>query len=351
VNNRASLPVGVVSLLAWIVGLLLSAKAALLGWLAAFVAFVSIPIGCLAVLMMVILVPGRWRSLYTGPLLLGSALLPVAAIALLPILCGVAILYGWTEPGATAAYPAFKAAWLSPGFFVVRQLIYFVFFIGLWLAVLLLPSSRNGIAAIGLIVYALVASWMGVDLAESVTPAFHSSIYGMIILAGGWMSAVAVVSLVGALSRSGPAPLSAAGAFMVALLAWAYLHAMQFIVIWSGDIPEEVGWYLVRGTGGWAWVTAALYLLQGFAPFFAMLSPAIRSSWRAMGAIAALTLLMRAVESAWLILPGQPAGWPELVLALPALVAMAALGLAAVDAMERRKPEWFEMRGFASARI
>jgi hypothetical protein len=350
-NSRAVMPAGVLGLIGWIAGLVLSAKAALLGWLVAFVAFASIPIGCLAVLMMAILVPGRWRSLYTGPLLLGSALLPVAAIALIPILAGVAILYGWAAPGAAASYPAFKAEWLSPGFFILRQIIYFAILIGLWLALLLVPLARSAIAAGGLILYALIASWIGVDLAESITPNFHSSIYGLIILAGGWMSAVAVVSLLGASSRIGPAPLSAAGAFIVALLAWAYLHAMQFIVIWSGDIPEEVGWYLVRGTGGWAWVTAALYLLQGFAPFFAMLSPAIRSSWRAMGAIAALTLLMRAVESAWLILPGQPAGWPELVLALPALVAMAALGLAAVDAMERRKPEWFEMRGFASARI
>jgi hypothetical protein len=350
-NFRTSLMAGILALGGWIIGLLLSAKAALLGWLVAFIAFASVPVGCLAVLMMVILVPGRWRSLYTGPLLLGSALLPVAAIALVPILLGVAILYGWAEPGATAGYPAFKAAWLSPGFFIVRQILYFVILIGLWLAILLVPPGRSAVAALGLIVYALIASWIGVDLAESVTPDFHSSIYGLIMLAGGWMSAVAVVSLLGAGSRSGPAPLSAAGAFMVALLAWAYLHAMQFIVIWSGDIPEEVGWYLVRGTGGWAWVTAALYLLQGFVPFFAMLSPAIRSSWRMMGAIAALTLVMRGVESAWLILPGEPAGWPVFVLALLALVGMAGLGMAIVSAMRRRRPAWFEWRGLPAASL
>ena len=146
---------------------------------------------------------------------------------------------------------------------------------------------------------------------------------------------------VGVGAEAKPPGLAAAGAFMVALLAWGYLHAMQFIVIWAGDIPEEVRWYLARGTGGWAVVTAVLFLVQGFGPFFAILSPSVRSSRKAMTAIALVTLAMRPVEAAWLVLPQQEGVWAALLLAVAALIAMAGVGAAAVAALRKRRPEVF----------
>ncbi len=338
---RYSLPVGLAALAAWVVGLVFATKAALLGWLVAAVAFASVPVGCLAVLMMVVLVPGTWRRLYTGPLLLGSALLPVAAIAVVPVLVGMGVIYSWTDPSVTSAYPAFKAAWLSPGFFAARQVIYWGILIGLWLTMLLRPALRLPFAAAGLIVYALVGSWMGIDLVETVTPDFHSSIYGLLMLASGWVAAIAFALAVGLGPARTPAPLSAAGAFFVAMLMWAYLHAMQFLVIWSGDLPDEVGWYISRGTHGWEWVTALLYLGQAIGPFFAMLMPAVRNSRRAMVAIALLTLALRPVESAWFILPQLDWTWPTLILTVAALAAMAGLGAACVALLKSRRPEWF----------
>jgi hypothetical protein len=338
---RFSLPVGLAALAAWVVGLVFVAKAALLGWLVALVAFASIPVGCLAMLMMVVLVPGSWRRLYTGPLLLGSALLPLAAIAVVPVLIGMGSLYSWSDPNVTAAYPAFKAAWLSPAFFAVRQAIYWAILIGLWLAMLLRPALRLACAAVGLIVYALVASWMGIDLAETITPDFHSSIYGLLMLASGWVAAIGFALAIGLAPARTPAPISAAGAFLVAMLMWAYLHAMQFIVIWSGDLPDEVGWYVSRGTHGWEWLTALLYLGQAIGPFFALLMPAVRNSRRAMVIIGLLTLGLRPIESAWLILPQQSFGWAVWLLAPLALLAMAGLGGASVAALRGRLPDWF----------
>jgi hypothetical protein len=338
---RYALLAGLIALAAWIGGLAFAAKAALLGWLIAFLAFSSVAIGCLAVLMMLVLVPGTWRRLYTGPLLIGSALLPVAALAVIPVLLGLGTLYSWTDPGVTAAYPAFKAAWLSPGFFIARQAAYWAILLGLWLGLLLLPPARTAIAAIGLIAYALVGSWMGIDVAETLTPGFHSSIYGLLILGGQWIAALAFAIAVGVGAEGKPPGLAAAGAFMVALLAWGYLHAMQFIVMWAGDIPDEVGWYLARGKNGWEFATAILFLVQGIGPFFAMLSPSVRSSRNAMVAIALITLAMRPIEAAWLVLPEQDVGWAAWPLALVALVAMAGFGAAATAALQRRRADWF----------
>ena len=347
-NPRYALGAGLIGLALCAAGLFFAAKAALLGWLVALVAFSSVPIGCLSLLMMVVLVPGSWRQLYTAPLLLGSALLPLAAIAVIPILLGLGSLYSWTDPAVTAHYPAFKAAWLSPAFFIGRQAIYWAILLGLWIALLLLPAARTAISAVGLIAFALVGSWMGIDLAETLTPDFHSSIYGLLILGGEWLSGLGFGIAVG-LGLSGKwrsAPISAAGALMVALLMWAYFQAMQFIVMWSGDLPDEVGWYLVRATGAWVWVTGLLFLGQGLVPFFALLSPAVRSSTIAMTAIALVTLAMRAVESAWLMLPGQSGALPACGFALLALVAMGGLGAAMISALRARRLEWFDGRRF-----
>jgi hypothetical protein len=346
-NARLSLVAGLIALAAWLAALVLAPKAALLGWLVAFLVFAPVPIGCLSVLMMLVLVPGSWRRLYTRPMLLGSALLPVAALAVVPLLVGVGALYPWADPAIAASYAPFKAAWLSPGFFVVRQVAWFAILFGLWAGLILLPVARAGIAAGGLIAWALVASWMGVDLAESLTPAFHSSIYGLLILGGEWMAAIGFGIAVGLGTTSKPPGLAAAGALMVALLMWAYLHAMQFVVIWSGDIPDEVVWYLARGSGVWAFVSAILFLGQGFGPFFAMLSPSVRSSRSAMIAIGLVTLAMRGVETAWLLLPAQAEAGSAVLFALVAVVAMAGLGAAYLQALARRAPDWLDGHRFA----
>lgn len=338
---------GLAGLAVWVAGLLFAAKTALLSWLVAFLAFSSVPIGSLAILAMVTLVPGSWRALYTRPLLIGATLLPAACAAVLPLLLGMGILYSWTDPSVTAAYPAFKAAWLSPGFFVARQAIYWAVLLGLWLALLLRPIGRIPIAAGGLIAYALFSSWMGVDLTETVRPDFHSSIWGLLVLSNQWIAAAAFAILASLAVHGRKAPFSAAGAFTVALLAWAYLHAMQFLVIWSGDLPDEVVWYLDRGTGGWAFATAALFLVQGFGPFFALLSPYVRENRGRMMVIAGLTLAMRPFEAAWLILPGQGASWIALLMIPAALVAMVGLGAFAAGRIARWRPQWVDAAQWA----
>ena len=46
------------------------------------------------------------------------------------------------------------------------------------------------------------------------------------------------------------------GLLLATLLLWAYMHAMQYIIIWAGNIPSEVTWYMRRESGGWAFVLA-----------------------------------------------------------------------------------------------
>jgi hypothetical protein len=321
--------IAIAGLAAMAVGLLLDPRTALLAWLVTVLGWSAIPIGCLAILMMILLVPGGWRPLLIEPLAAGARLLPVAALCFIPLLAGMAWIYPWADPAAAAALPPFKSLWLSPMFFAVRAIVYFGVLIALQRALVSAAAgSRPAIAAGGLIAYALIGSLLGVDFAESLRPEFHSSIYGLLFLSGQWLAGLAFAILVALRRQSGKAPRAASGALITAILLWAYFHAMQYIVIWSGDIPLEARWYLVRVAGLWALLTWLLFGLQGAVPFLAMLAPAVRAGRKAMMAIAAITLAMRFAETAWLVLP--PLGAPEVPMLLLLIAANAAvLGLGA----------------------
>ena len=132
-------------------------------------------------------------------------------------------------------------------------------------------------AAVGLIVYALTVSLAGVDWLESLEPDFHSSIYGLLFLSFSMLNGLAFAIAGGLLSRRRIGSRKAYSALLLSMiLVWAYLHAMQYLVIWSGNIPDEVTWYLKRSSHGWQVVLAALALGQFIFPFFALLIERIR---------------------------------------------------------------------------
>ena len=120
-------------------------------------------------------------------------------------------------------------------------------------------------------------------------------------------------------------------------MLWAYIHAMQYIVIWSGDIPDEAIWYLRRSSDGWGVVLTLLVMLQFVIPFFAMLSQRVRYERGPLLVIAAATLVLRFVEAFWLVLPSVSVAGPVLLLAVPATVlAVGGVLMLAFGEMQRR---------------
>lgn len=341
-NRERALLLAILGLALCVVGAILVPREALIAWLIAWLAWGSIPIGALAVLMLVALIPGTWRELYVYPLSLGTTLMPLAAIAVIPLLLGIELIYPWSTPPIHGSFSGFKGAWLSTGFFVVRTIIYMVV-LSLFAWGILTASSRMrpAVASIGIILYALIGSLIGIDFAETSEPSFHSSIYGLLALTNQWLAGISFAILVGLWSDHGKVPRAAAGVLVTAILVWGYMHAMQYIVIWAGDIPREARWYLERGEHGWGALAWILYGLQGLVSFAALLSPSVRSSRYAMMGLAALTLLMRLVENAWLVLPPMRGiSWVIAPLILAASVAMLGLGWVGAAAMRQRTNEW-----------
>ena len=265
----------IAGVLGCLVGLWLDPKTMAASYLAAWVATSAVPIGGLAVLMISYLVRAGW-TVDLHPLLSRAAqTMPVFAILFIPVLIGLGMIYPWADEAGHLS--AFQSSYLSPWVFILRAVIYFVVLTALavWAARAYGDDiAMKRVASIGLIVWALVSSFAGIDWMESVEPDFHSSIYGLLkiafdLLAGFGFAIVALMLTHRARRMSNAAYEST---FLSVLLLWAYLHAMQYIIIWAGNIPDEVVWYLKRLDGGWALALWALYIGQFIIPFFVLLS-------------------------------------------------------------------------------
>jgi hypothetical protein len=307
---------------ATVVALIIDAHATLAAWLAAVVATSAVPIGALCILMISYLVRGRWTSHLHIPLTAASLTVPVAGLLFIPVLVGMPWLYSWTSDRPEAA---FKAAYLAPWFFAGRTVLYFVIWTALawWMRVVWGDTVRMiRAASAGLIVYSLSASLAGVDWVESLSPSFHSSIYGLILITFQILTGYSFALAVTMAGRRGTSPLPGYGGLMLAtLLLWGYIQAMQYITIWSANIPREAVWYLSRESGGWFYLYWTIITLQFIIPFFALLSADVRDNAFALWVIACNTLVMRLLESCLLVLPAAGAQGPVLWLAVPAAVA------------------------------
>jgi hypothetical protein len=287
-------------------GLAIDSRDTLAAYLVAWIAFGAIPIGALCVLMTTYLVRRAWTEALHPILRAATMSLPAVAVWFIPVLVGMRELY----PAAAdpTSLPPFKAIYLAPWFFALRSIVYFLIWtaLALWLRRAWGDSERmTPAASAGLIVYALTTSLAGIDWIESLEPDFHSSIYGLLYLSFALLSGLAFAIFGSLLNDLRFDPRAGYGALLLStILLWAYLHAMQYIVIWAGDIPDEVVWYLKRSEHGWQFMLVVLAIGQFVFPFFALLKERVRTDRSCLLASCALTLVMRVCEAAILILPG-----------------------------------------------
>ena len=327
-----------------IAGFLIDPNALMACYLAATVAGSAIPIGALAVLMVTYLVRAEWTEQLHDVLMAAALTLPVVTLMFVPILIAVPWLYPWAATGEH--HGALQAVYLTPWFFIIRTIGY----LGVWTALAIWVRDAWGdsermirAATVGLILYALTASFAGIDWIESLTPEMHSSIYGLLLIAFQLLAGFGFAVFMAL--RQGRPVLRYGETLLSILLLWAYLHAMQYIVIWAADIPEEVTWYLRRASGGWAVVLWGLVLLQFVLPFFALLSGRVRYGQRPLLLLCGATLGLRFVEAFWLVLPSTHAeGW-VLMLDIPAVT----LGIGAAWTYAFARASWRSINPTAPA--
>jgi len=170
-----------------------------------------------------------------------------------------------------------------------------------------------------MVFYALLVSFAAVDWVMTLDPHFFSTIWGLLFVAGWALSCFCFgVIILAYLSDKQPMDhvlgrrhFHDLGKLMLALvMVWAYFNFSQYLIIWSGNIPEETVWFLARTTRGWGYLAWGLVLFHFAAPFLVLLMQDLKRRAKTLALVAAFILFMRFVDMFWLIGP-MPRIHPE----------------------------------------
>ena len=313
-------------------------------YLMAYMFVLGITLGCLAIGMIHQLSGGAWGVLIRRPIGAASRVLPVLTMLFLPIVFGMHHLYEWTHADLVARDEVLrhKQLYLNTTFFLVRAALYFLtwnalsYFLNAWS----LEQDRTDdprvarrmqmLSAGGLVAYGLTITFASFDWLMSLEPHWFSTIYGVLIIGGQGLSAMAfLIAAIVWLGRRPPlqdvvvpAHLHDLGNLLLAfVMLWAYFSFSQYLIIWSGNLPEEIAWYLHRLQTGWRVVGVALVLFHFAVPFCLLLSRAVKRQGRMIVKVAVGILIVRLVDLFWLIAPefhrtGIAVSWMDVVLPL-----------------------------------
>ncbi len=347
----------------------------------------GLALGSMALLMISQLTGGGWAGQIRPVLESAARTIPFLLLLAVPILAGASFLYPWaglqeqfgSRPmiGKTDGHAdsvadekgldekrngerfnkvlANKAVWLSYPFWLARAVAYFA----VWTLLIYrlvggirkqgaFPTLRQvrGLRALsgaGLGLYGLTLTLAVIDWTMSLEPEWFSTIYAVMIAMGQILASLAfavILITLPAFSKSTKAddlpptaPLHDLGNLLFAFtLLWAYMSFSQYLLTYSGNLPEEIVWYLRRLKGNWQWLALALVFFQFSVPFFVLLSKQAKENPRVLFWVASLILLMRSIDLYWVIAPGFAAhprpGDDNFAWLLPVIQPFASVGVA-----------------------
>ncbi len=324
--QQGALIVGVVFSVVMLVGSFMDRAQFFHSYLFGFSFWAGISIGALALLMLQHLTGGGWGLVIRRVLEAATRTLPLMLILFLPIIFGAHWIYPWTHPEEMAKNAALveKAKYLNLTFFTVRAAIYFAiwltlaFFLNRWS--LLQDKTADGqftkrmrvLSGPGMVLLVFTVTFASIDWFMSLDPEWSSTIYGFIFLGAWSLSALAfVVAAMAALVRYEPMNnvvgqlhFHDLGKLILALvMLWSYFAFSQFLIVWSGNLPEEISWYLPRTHGPWGAIALAVIILHFAFPFLFLLSRSFKRHAGKLVIVALLILVMRLVDLFWMITP------------------------------------------------
>jgi hypothetical protein len=331
--QRLALIVGVVGLILFGAGAFFEPKQFWRSYLAGYLFWVGIAIGALALLMLQHLTGGGWGLVIRRVLEAATRTLPLMLVLFIPILLGAHSIYPWTHHEEITAHPALaeKARlYLNLKFFSLRAVIVFAiwlllaFFLNRWSR----EQDRTGdrqfakkmrlLSGPGMVLFVFTVTVAAIDWVMSLDPEWSSTIFGLLFVAGWSLSALAFAIAVTAwLTKGEPmarvvAPLHFhdLGKLLLALvMLWAYFSYSQYLIIWSGNLPEEIRWYLPRTRGTWGVIALTVVILHFAFPFLFLLSRRFKRDPHKLVLVAVLILLMRYVDLLWVIAPNFSASF------------------------------------------
>jgi hypothetical protein len=300
-------------------------------YLMAFMAWLGVTLGSMAILMLRHLTKGAWGMVIRR--ILGAAMrcVPLMVALFIPLLFGIRRLYIWARPLEGIADKHLREhlqeltrSYLSVNGFIIRAAIYFAiwwalsFFLTKWSAEQDHPPMRDNSARFkalsgpGLILYGFTITFAAIDWIMSIDPSWISTIFGLSFLIGQVLSALCFAVVVERIlfrykpmsELLKPEQVHDHGKFMLAfIMVWAYFAFSQWLIIWAGNLPEEITWYIRRLNGGWGYVGLVLVLFHFAVPFVFLISRPFKRDITRLVWLAAWLLLMRYVDLFWIVEP------------------------------------------------
>lgn len=298
-------------------------------YLLGFMGWLGLSLGSMAFLMLWYLTGGRWGVTARRIVEAAMRTLPLMAVLFVPLALGARWLYDWADPDKVAHSRDLqhaKLAYLNLTGFWFRGIIYFVIWWGFvyllskWSAeqdhppVLDLSRRFSKLSAAGVILYAFTLTFAVIDWVMSLDASWISTVYGLIYLAGQVLIALCfMVAIETMLSKYQPFSevltadkLGDHGNLMLAFtMLWAYMSFSQLLIMWSGNLPEEIRWYLARWHNGWQFVGLSLAGLHFAVPFALLLSAPRKRKAHRLVKVAIWLFLMRWVDLFWFIEPNE----------------------------------------------
>ena len=328
---RRSLMVGVVFGVVALIGAFMRPEEFYRAYLLGFMCWLGVALGSMAILMIRHLTGGGWGLVIRRTLGAAMRTLPLLALLFIPILLGMHRLYIWAQPLDHIADKHLREhlqditkTYLTPNGFIFRAVFYFAiwnllsFLLSKWSKQTDRPGAPDNtqrfkaVSGPGLILYGFTISFAAIDWVMSLDPSWVSTIFGLIILIGEVLSAMCFAVVVERILFN-YRPMSKIlkpdfvhdhGKWMLTFtMVWAYFNFSQWLIIWVGNLPAEITFYLKRLSGGWGLIGLTLVLFHFAIPFGILLSRPFKRDIHRLAWLAAWLMLMRYLDLFWIIEP------------------------------------------------
>jgi hypothetical protein len=300
-------------------------------YLLGFMCWLGVALGSMSIVMIRHLTGGGWGTVIRR--ILGAAMrtLPLLFVLFIPIFFGIHRLYIWAQPLSNVQDKHLREhleqitqTYLTVNGFIIRAVFYFAiwnllsFLLSMWSKQTDRPNAPDNsgrfkaVSGPGLILYAFTVSFAAIDWIMSLDPSWISTIFGLIVLIGQVLSAMCFAVVVERILFNYK-PMSELlkpdfvhdhGKWMLTfIMMWAYFSFSQWLIIWAGNLPSEITFYLRRLNGGWGWIGLILVLFHFAVPFAMLLSRPLKRDIRKLVWLAILLMLMGYVDLLWIIEP------------------------------------------------
>jgi hypothetical protein len=324
-RRRPALLAGIVGLVVCALGFAFDREQFFRSYLVGYMFWLGVALGSMALAMVHHMSGGAWGMVVRRIFEASSRTLPLLAVLFLPIVLGMHELYPWTRADHLAEDHVLqqKALYLNVPFFLIRALLYFAVWIAL--AAMLNRWSREQdegdpaatrkmqlMSGGGLVAYGLTITFASVDWVMSLNPHWYSTIFGFIFMGGQALAALAFTIAVAVLLSRRP-PMNGvynAGHFhdlgkllLAFVMLWAYFAFSQYLIIYSGNLVEEIPYFTTRTMGGWQYVALLIIVFHFALPFALLLSRDLKRNATRLVTVAVGILVMRVVDLFFMVAP------------------------------------------------